>query len=127
MKRSLIVFAIAMAVFVAGCAKKNLPSGPGSPPGTPVLLTGTPLSNNSRQISINNGKIKNQSGLTIYQIQVGVEVYRGAPFDITLDTVFNVSLDSLHDGEEGSFFVQWFFADTFLNAYPVYSFLPATP
>lgn len=126
MNRSITLLAVVLALFAAGCAK-DLPSSPGAPAGTPVLLTGIPNENNSRQVSITSGKIKNQSGLTIYQVQVGVQVYRDDPVFATIDTIFDVNIDSLHNGDEASFVVQWFFADKFLNAYPVYSFVPANP
>ena len=127
MKRSPIVFAVALAVLTVGCSKSNLPSGPGSAPGTPVLVRGTPIPNASRQYTVNPGSVKNQSGLTIYQVKIGVEVYRNAPFDESIDTVFDVGIDSLHHGDSTSFIVPYFFADKFLNMYPVYSYLPPSP
>lgn len=126
MKRSLIVFAVALAVLTAGCSKKNLPSGPGSAAGTPVLLTGTPRSNISHQVRI-DGIIKNQSGTTIYQVQVGVEVFRIEPSPHTFDTLCDVGIDSIHNGQSATFGVGWFYGNTFLNAYPSYTTLPPSP
>jgi hypothetical protein len=110
---------------LAGCSK-DLPSSPGTPPGEPVLLQGNPTVNASREVTI-DGNIINQSGRTIYLVQIGMTTYRDDPFFANLTDTSEVKIDSLLHGERRAFSAFRMKGDRFIEAFPVYTyFRPGT-
>lgn len=121
MKRSLSILVLILTIASAGCSK-DLSSGPCSPPGTPVLLNGTPIVNLSRKVSI-KGLIKNQSCFTIYDVRIGMEVYLDDPIFANVVDTSEVKIASLLHGDTASFSTYTMSGDVFIDVFLVYSFL----
>jgi len=117
-----VLFATALLALLAGCSK-DLPSSPGTPPGEPVILNveyQPGISNNIRL----TGSVKNQSGKMIYDVRVGYTVYREVPVPATVTETTAVLIPSLpHDSTE-SFPNQDIFGNAFIDAFPVWTYLP---
>jgi len=122
LKHTTVLLVTALLALVAGCSK-DLPSGPGAPPGEPVILNGTPKQGISRNISL-VGTIENRSGRMIYDVRVAMKVYRDDPFFETVTDTSNIVIDSLAHGDTGSFTNIEVFGDRFIDAFAVWSYLP---
>ena len=109
-------------LLLAGCAKK-LPSGPGGPTGTPVILNGIPFVSISRDVTI-SGTILNNSGLTIYDVRIELTVYRDDPIFANFTDTSAIKIAVLEHGKSAPFSAYTIFGDRFVNAAPVWSYLP---
>lgn len=120
--KRLLPATVLLALAAPGC-QKELPSTPGTPPGEPVLLQGSPVPNASREISI-TGNIINQSGRTIYEVRVGMTVYRDDPFFATVTDTSEIKIDALAHGETAPFTNFRVKGDAFIEAFPVWTYFP---
>jgi len=111
---------ILTAALITGCAK-DLPSSPGTPPGEPVLLQGSPVVNASREVTI-DGNIINQSGRTIYQVRIGMTTYRDDPFFYNLTDTSEVKIDSIAHGDKRPFSAFRMKGDRFIEAFAVWTY-----
>lgn len=114
--------ALIVALLAAGCAKKN-PSSPGGASGTPVILNGIPFVSISRDVTI-SGTITNKSGLTIYDVRIELTVYRDDPVFANFTDTSGVKIAVLENGKSAPFSAYTIFGDKFVNAAPVWSYLP---
>lgn len=114
--------ALIVALLASGCAKKN-PSSPGGPAGTPVMLNGIPFVSISRDVTI-SGTITNNSGLTIYDVRIELTVYRDDPVFANFTDTSGVKIAVLENGKSAPFSAYTIFGDKFVNAAPVWSYLP---
>jgi hypothetical protein len=111
-------------LLLAGCAKK-LPSGPGTPPGTPVILGSITFVSKSRPVTI-SGLVHNQSGYTIYNVQIEMTVYRSYPTYANFTDTSDIQIVSLDDGQSAPFTYS-VYGDQFISADAVWSYLPYGP
>lgn len=121
---AVLCLAIAGAVLLGGCAKK-LPSGPGKPPGTPVVLSNITFVSNLRPVTI-SGLVHNQSGYTIYNVQIEMTVYRSYPYYADFTDTSDIQIISLDVGKSAPFSYS-IYGDQFISANPVWSYLPYEP
>jgi hypothetical protein len=127
MTRSLLLTVAvgAVALVPPGCSKKN-PSSPGGAAGTPVYLQttdGTPTVTISRHVQI-KGRVINQSGLTIYDVRIEMTVYRDDPIFARVTDTSEVKIAMLENGKTADFSTFDMPGDQFINAAPVWSYLP---
>jgi hypothetical protein len=108
---------------MAACTKK-LPSTPGTPPGQPVMINVRPVDSDlARTITI-DGSITNQSGRTIYDVRVGMTVYRDDPIFATVTDTSEIKISSLEPGLTAPFTTFQMKGDVFIEAFPVWTYLP---
>ena len=118
-----LVAALATLVLGTACSKK-LPSTPGTPAGQPVMINVTPVDSDlARTITI-DGSITNQSGRTIYEVRVGMTVYRDDPLFATVTDTSDVKIGALAPGSTERFTTFQMKGDVFIDAFPVWSYLP---
>lgn len=120
---------LAGGLLLAACTK-DLPSSPGTPPGKEVVFHNLYVrANASRQVIV-NGRVYNQSGLTIYDVRIGMVTYFRTDtlgnFTILTDTSSADALvaDSLPNKTESGDFSKTFTGDSLIDVYPVYTFNP---
>lgn len=118
----LIHLGLAVLLLLAGCAKK-LPAGPGGATGTPVILNGIPFVSISRDVTI-SGTITNKSGLAIYDVRIEMTVYRDDPVFANFTDTSDIKITMLENGKSAPFSAYTLFGDRFVNAAPVWSYLP---
>lgn len=106
-----------------GCSK-DLPSSPAPGAGTPVIVTGNARVGTSRNIVFENGKVKNQSGYTIYNVRVAIIVWRNDPFNAESTDTSAVLFTSIPNTVTQSFGNLQVAGDAFRGAFAVYSLLP---
>lgn len=114
-------------VLLAGLAvacSKDLPSSPAPGAGTPVIVTGNYRIGASRNIVFENGKVKNQSGYTIYGVRVALVVWRDAPFNAEHTDTSAVLFTSMANGVERTFGPLQVSGDAFRGVFAVYDILP---
>lgn len=116
--------AIASALSLGLGCSKDLPSSPAPGAGTPVVVTGNSRVGTSRNIVFENGKVKNQSGYTIYSVRVAIVVYRDAPIYAEATDTTAVLFTSMANGVEQGFGAIQVSGDQFRQAFAVYSLLP---
>jgi len=117
-----LCLAVLAALLPAGCAKK-LPSSPGGASGTPVILNGVPFVSISRDVTI-SGTIENKSGLRIYDVRIEMTVYRGDPVSAYFTDTSEVKIAMLENTKIAAFTAFTIFGDRFVNAAPVWTYLP---
>jgi len=119
---ALLPVALTALLLAAGCAKKN-PSSPGGAAGEPVILNGVPFVSISRDVTI-SGTILNKSGYTIYDVKIEMTVYRDDPVFANFTDTSEVKIAVLENGKSAPFTAYTIFGDKFVNAAPVWSYLP---
>ena len=101
-RRHLILTAVlGLSLFWLASCSKDLPTSPSAPAGQPVIVTGDPTPNASRQIQFKNVKIENNSQRTIYQVRVAVTTWLNAPYDSSVTTTTGVLFPSIKHGDSG--------------------------
>jgi hypothetical protein len=120
--RFLSYLMLSALLIAAGCAKKN-PSSPGGAAGEPVILNGVPFVSISRDVTI-SGTILNKSGFTIYDVKIEMTVYRDDPVFSNFTDTSGVKIAVLENGKSAPFSAYTIFGDKFINAAPVWSYLP---
>jgi hypothetical protein len=114
---------VALACLGLACSK-DLPSSPGSPAGTPVILNGQWQKGISRNILFKDISVYNQSGRTIYNVRVALVVYRDDPFFAEVTDTSEVKIVSLAHGATQKTTPFETMGDDFRGAFPVYEILP---
>ena len=113
------------ALLSLGCAKTN-PTSSGGAAGVPVYLRttdNTPVVTISRHVQI-KGTVTNQSGLTIYDVRIAMTVYRDDPIFAKYTDTSEVKIPVLENGKSAPFSTFEMPGDQFIDAAPVWSYLP---
>lgn len=122
----LLMTAMGMAVMPAACSKK-LPSSPGTPPGTPVLLIGlNPNPTIGRKIQL-SGSVLNQSGRTIYDVWIEVTAALDSPTTVILIDTSPAAIPVILNASTIEFKSFEVTGDRFIDAVPLYTYLPPGP
>ncbi len=100
-RKCLILAALGLSLFWLASCSKDLPSSPGAPAGQPVIVTGNPTPNASRQIQFKNVKVQNNSQRTIYQVRIAIKTWLDAPFNKDTTSISNVLFPSIQHGDSG--------------------------
>lgn len=106
-----------------GACSKKLPSSPAPAAGTPVIVNVQDKTGISRNIRI-TGTVKNQSGITIYDVRIALEVYRDDPVFANFIDTSAIKIPVLPHDSTLSFGSHSTFGDVFINVFPVYEIIP---